>query len=557
MQPSTSEATNIAGVTLPKTVAALGLVLGLCHAFVTPPLRVPDETSHFFRAFAASRASCIGPPAIMSTVDWREMNAKHVWITLPDTTTPQQMAGYMRPPHNLDYGSTGAFAVGNMYNCLPYVPGGIGIAAARLLGGTPIGLMYAGRVTTLLAYVGLMYFAMKLSPPLQAPLAAVTLMPMALNLAGSLSADSIAIALSCLFVSFVIKHAFGGHDSPFTRSERLGLVALIVSLALSKALLVFSGLLLLLPVSKFGSRTRKWVSIALLAAIGVSTSLAWHWSNRANADRVTAIRAEYGIDMAANGKYILANPADFMRKVVHTAETMAYEYLEEYVGKLGWLDVQLPAWLTWTYLATLLFTALGIRGLTGFGLQPRLLLASIALVNVLTVFAVIWTFETHTSRISPGAAVIHGVQGRYLIPSTLPLLAAVSGRWISVSLRRTALIVVCIGVAANGVAIRAVGKTFHSEAPLIADGVPILPGLLSAAFWEQVNYSKYEGQLVRRPGVEPEDQKVYFVSKGKKRWVVNGGWIAANGYEWPGDVLVIPREDLDAIMLGTPIIGTK
>jgi len=70
---------------------------------------------------------------------------------------------------------------------------------------------------------------------------------------------------------------------------------------------------------------------------------------------------------------------------------------------------------------------------------------------------------------------------------------------------------------------------------------------------EQPAVSKYEGQLVRRPGDTPEDGKVYVVQKGKKRWIINGEWIPKNGYRWPDDVRMIPASELNAIPLGDPI----
>ena len=65
--------------------------------------------------------------------------------------------------------------------------------------------------------------------------------------------------------------------------------------------------------------------------------------------------------------------------------------------------------------------------------------------------------------------------------------------------------------------------------------------------------SKWEKQLVRRPGNSLEDGKIYIVQDGKKHWVVNGEWITLHGYKWPGDVKVIPAEELDAIPTDDPI----
>lgn len=63
----------------------------------------------------------------------------------------------------------------------------------------------------------------------------------------------------------------------------------------------------------------------------------------------------------------------------------------------------------------------------------------------------------------------------------------------------------------------------------------------------------FSGCLVRRPGETPEDQKVYYVENGRKRWVTTAEWIIAKGMNWPGDVQLITAEELDAILTGPPL----
>ena len=65
--------------------------------------------------------------------------------------------------------------------------------------------------------------------------------------------------------------------------------------------------------------------------------------------------------------------------------------------------------------------------------------------------------------------------------------------------------------------------------------------------------ARYERQLVRRAGSTPEDEKVYVVEYGKRRWIVNSDWIRQHGYKWPEDVRMIRSAELDAIPLGEPI----
>jgi hypothetical protein len=65
--------------------------------------------------------------------------------------------------------------------------------------------------------------------------------------------------------------------------------------------------------------------------------------------------------------------------------------------------------------------------------------------------------------------------------------------------------------------------------------------------------SKWEGRLVRRPGSTAEDQKIYLVKDGKKRWVTSSEWLRQHAYRFPDEVQVIPGEELAQIPEGAAI----
>lgn len=63
----------------------------------------------------------------------------------------------------------------------------------------------------------------------------------------------------------------------------------------------------------------------------------------------------------------------------------------------------------------------------------------------------------------------------------------------------------------------------------------------------------FEGWLVRRPGDNAEDTKVYFVENGRKRWITTAEWIVHKGLKWPDDVRIITKEELNRLPLGPPL----
>lgn len=63
----------------------------------------------------------------------------------------------------------------------------------------------------------------------------------------------------------------------------------------------------------------------------------------------------------------------------------------------------------------------------------------------------------------------------------------------------------------------------------------------------QPGVSRWDGQLIRRPGSTPEDGKVFLVKDGERRWVKSGDWLKLHGYRLPDDVHVISASELAEI----------
>jgi hypothetical protein len=106
---------------------------------------------------------------------------------------------------------------------------------------------------------------------------------------------------------------------------------------------------------------------------------------------------------------------------------------------------------------------------------------------------------------------------------------------------RTALLAAGLGLFISACSNGSGPRTEPTGNPPATQAAPPVPG------------AAYENKLVRRPGNNPEDGKVYVVQNGKKRWVVNASWFAAHGFKFPEDVHEISAAELDAIPTGDPI----
>lgn len=63
---------------------------------------------------------------------------------------------------------------------------------------------------------------------------------------------------------------------------------------------------------------------------------------------------------------------------------------------------------------------------------------------------------------------------------------------------------------------------------------------------------RYENAMIRVYGTEPEDEKLYLVKDGKRRWITSPKWLEDSGRQW-SDVLFVAREQLESIPMGPPL----
>ena len=62
----------------------------------------------------------------------------------------------------------------------------------------------------------------------------------------------------------------------------------------------------------------------------------------------------------------------------------------------------------------------------------------------------------------------------------------------------------------------------------------------------------YDNKIIRIHGTHPEDEKVYLVKDGKRRWITSPQWIETAGRHW-NELCFLTYEQLQSIPLGPPL----
>ena len=206
---------------------------------------------------------------------------------------------------------------------------------------------------------------------------------------------------------------------PGTLSRRR--VALIVGVAILLGLckvtyFLMAGAFLLVPLVRFGSHPRRWATFFVVVAVSAVPALAW---SRYAAPLYRPRPPGQGPDHQL--AYVLSQPFEALKTILHAPVVNAWDYLSTMVGRLGWMDAPLPTWVIVTVLVLLGALALIDRGIEGT--QPRPLGAlqrgGSLLLFVAGMFAVCASLYLAWTPV--GARFVEGVQGRYFLP-LLPLL---------------------------------------------------------------------------------------------------------------------------------------
>ncbi|MDY6938517.1 MAG: DUF2142 domain-containing protein [Cyanobacteriota bacterium] len=413
----------------------IGSIVGLLFIVLIPPFQSPDEYQHFYRSFQLSEGQiiaeyqegdcygysnyfpdrpCAGgtlPKSLLTTV--RDVSREDLRFRPENKQQVADILAILDLPLNPNERVFIKFPTIVLYSPIPYLPQVMGILTAKVLGLSPLGMMYMGRLFNLLFWLSIGYLVIRISPIFKWGFASLLLMPMSVFQSASLSADVFAITISFLWLSFCLYCALIPDE--INRKSKITLFILPLLLALTKqAYLPLIFLFWLIPISKFENLKKYiyfFVSILLTCLV---FSLTWY--KLANQIYVPLFD---NVSLSGQLEFLVSHPFHLFWVVANSLTTFGLSYLSEFIGKLGWLDTPLPPLLVISYLLFLIVMALGScdRPLTLSPIQ-KLICATIAILNFGLIITLFYLTLTPV-----GADKVIYIQGRYLIPlSPLVLL---------------------------------------------------------------------------------------------------------------------------------------
>ena len=291
---------------LHKVAFVIIILFGVTCVFLTPINDVSDEQEHFTRSEIVStgqistdyvqipNTTVFGYSTIQSIDDLAKNAGANVFNTKIDDEKINSSEVYL----------TSAFSQNPFYS---YLPQGIGVLIAKLLDLNTIWMLWLGRLFNLILYAGIISLAIRKTPILKFPMLIVSMLPLVIYQAASLSVDGMFSSLAMLAFSYFLYF----YKTPKIRWSDLGIfyLAIILSGLLKAPFLALSLLIFLVPNNHFESRAQNIISkLAILPTLAIGIA----WSSYSSSVLANSWRGEHFISKHVNAteqaNYLLSHP---------------------------------------------------------------------------------------------------------------------------------------------------------------------------------------------------------------------------------------------------------
>ena len=458
----------------PTTVfVVLSMVFGGLIISGTPPLRGPDEISHFVRICSYARGEILPTtevdgrkgilvePGLYSELQFFK-TAGEVFAREGGLRYPQLVAGYRNAiispiADEADQSPIFApFAGTEGYNPVAYIPYIAAAAIGRLFKLDFSDMLLFMRWFGLATFTAIAAYSIAVTPALKWAFVLIALLPVSLYNRSVLSADGAALS-TALTVTALCLRAAGG-----TTAGRVWERSLWMTLcALSKQpQIVF--LLLELMVYRVKELPRQWLRIASVVLPSVILSPLWVFLVSAEVGAWRLQEEGYHppehFDPLWKLFYMWEHPYHFPLAAWRALSGWGDRLWQELIGIVGWQDILLP---TWTYLAlTVLLLIVPLQKLQVSGATR----SRVAVISGLVFFSyVILVYLIFYLTYTPlDVDHVRGVQGRYFVivlPVAAICVATVINREMPSTL--TAAIAITGSVIAGAATVESLFRTYR------------------------------------------------------------------------------------------------
>lgn len=392
------------------------LLIGITFIFINVPQIRYDEHAHFWRTYEIASGNIISRTTNKLPESVIELFKRE------DGSYPNKEFNYktMKEKVNnpLNEEKSIAFPVGATGSLTPisYIPQVIGTLIGRALNLSPMIIFWLARITNLLCYIALVFFAIKLMPieKWKSIITIIALFPMSMNLATTLSPDTVIIGATFLAISYVFHLKEVAEKIKLKNIILLGILCMVPAVC-KIVYFPLCFLVFILPKEKFENNVKRILYYAVTLVIVFGTYFALN-KLVAEGDYAIAIRTNMT-------EQILFTISDLGRDSVIAVNTFYSEsssYFFEMIG--GWNTINILSVVIFITLLLAMFDKDEESKHYVFNKKEKIIFLTIITIETLGVIAAMYLGWTQAKQ-----TVVEGIQGRYLLP-ILPLVCMLAGK---------------------------------------------------------------------------------------------------------------------------------
>lgn len=408
-----------------KVFLFTGSVLAILYMLLIPPIAVPDEEAHFKEAYyyANQIMGIDNGSEDKIAMDLEDYHGMQVFETTPSLSEYDIIKEEIRKGGR-EEGTKVIDRLDTHAPAITYLPGMTGIILGRILGLNGVMVIYLGRICSVLFYLLTMYWVIKLMPFGKAAAFIMAILPMTLQQCGSYSYDALVIEFAFLYLVLLFNLLY--KDKPVQKWQILLYALCVIFLSICKggAYLPLCLLTMMIPVSRFPDKKRKWLFVGGMAAISIAAFVSSTLSYVLFVANPTAEQA--AVAYLQNESYgaagLLQSPWTFINMSVRTLFLSGDGFLETMLGmQLGWLDINVTRIAIYGFFLLMILAVLRIENIeeqkkivvTTLHKTSYFITAALCMAIVFASMFMSWTPKLSTA--------IAGIQGRYFLPF-LPVL---------------------------------------------------------------------------------------------------------------------------------------
>ena len=404
---------------LERLFVLIALIFGLLYVFILPPFQSVDEGMHFFRTYQISEGNFlakkndgkVGDEIPSSLSDFYDMYTPFIKNIDKKTNLAQMKNNFQLQVNDREREFT-QFTNTALYSPVCYISQLPGVVAGKLAKLSLGGIYYLGRLSNLIAYCLLVFFALRITPFFKCPMFLLALMPMSLSLAGAYTCDVAVLGLNFLWMAVILKTMTLPQTVKFTNKWIITLAVLGVLIALSKSYILLLPLIFLLPPKLFNTKKDYFISVLGILAVAFAGLAYWSFCIKGLSLDMNDSFANSAMQM----EFIKTHPLAYILVLIKTFFVKTPRLLITMIGVLGWQDTKLD-WITYIAYPVLIYFAVRADNFD-FKLEKwqKVLIWAVLIAGTVITYTSLYIMWSPV-----GNSVVLGLNGKYFIPLMLPL----------------------------------------------------------------------------------------------------------------------------------------